>query len=69
MPPWKATLDDEKVAAVLTFLRRSWNHDADPVAPPAVAEARQATQGREEPFTETELQELARSMRPRRRER
>lgn len=67
MPPWKATLGDEKIAALLTFLRRSWGHDADPVAPAVVAEARQATAGREEPFTEAELQELARTLRPRRR--
>ena len=67
MPPWKATLDDEKIAALLTFLRRSWGHDADPVAPAVVAEARQATAGREEPFTDAELQELTRTLRPRRR--
>lgn len=67
MPPWKATLDDEKIAALVTFLRRSWGHDADAVAPAVVAEARQATAGREEPFTDTELQELARTLRPRRR--
>ena len=31
MPPWKAALNDEAIAGVLTFVRRSWGHDADPV--------------------------------------
>jgi glucose/arabinose dehydrogenase/mono/diheme cytochrome c family protein len=67
MPPWKAVLDDEKVAALLTFIRRSWGHEADPVTPAVVNEARQATAGREEPFTEPELQDLTRTLRTRRR--
>jgi mono/diheme cytochrome c family protein/glucose/arabinose dehydrogenase len=67
MPPWKAALDDEKIASILTFLRRSWGHEADAVTPPVVTEARQATAGREEPFTEAELQDLTRTLRPRRR--
>ena len=32
----------EAVAGVLTFVRRSWGHDADPIAPEVVAEARKA---------------------------
>lgn len=64
MPPWKAALDDDATAAVLTFLRRSWGHEADAVTPAVVAEARKATAGREEPFTEAELAETARSLPP-----
>ncbi len=67
MPPWKAALDDENVAAVLTFIRRSWGHDNDPIAPTVVAEARKDTASRDEPFTEADLQELAQTLRPERR--
>lgn len=66
MPPWKAALDDEAVAGVLTFVRRSWGHDADPIAPEVVAEARKATEGRSEPFSDADLHELEQSL-PRRR--
>jgi mono/diheme cytochrome c family protein len=31
MPPFGPALDDRETAAVATFLRRSWGHDADPV--------------------------------------
>ena len=67
MPPWKAALDDENIAAVLTFIRRSWDHDADPVAPGVVAEARAATADRSEPFTDSDLEELVQTLRPMRR--
>ncbi len=62
MPPWKAALDDEAIAAVLTFIRRSWEHDADPVAASQVAAVRAEIAGREEPFTEAELLELVRTL-------
>ncbi len=64
MPPWKAALDDENIAAVLTFIRRSWGHQADPVSPSVVAETRAATATRNEPFTDSELQEAAHELVP-----
>ena len=64
MPPWKAALDDENIAAVLTFIRRSWGHQADPVSPSVVAETRAATATRTEPFTDSELQEAAHELVP-----
>jgi glucose/arabinose dehydrogenase/mono/diheme cytochrome c family protein len=66
MPPWKAALDDENIAAVLTFVRRSWGHEAEPVTIDVVTAARAATTGREEPFNDADLQELASTLRPRR---
>lgn len=66
MPPWKAALNDEAIAGVLTFLRRSWGHEAEPVAPELVAEARAATARREEPFSDAELEALRGSVRGRR---
>jgi mono/diheme cytochrome c family protein/glucose/arabinose dehydrogenase len=59
MPPWKAALDDENIAAVLTFIRRSWGHEEAPVAVDVVAEARKATAKRDEPFSDADLQEVA----------
>jgi mono/diheme cytochrome c family protein len=64
MPPWKAALDDESVAGVLTFVRRSWGHDADPVSPVVVTEARKETASRDEPFTDADLEELAQALGP-----
>ncbi len=67
MPPWKAALDDEKIAALLTYIRRSWGNEADPVQAGSVSAVRGAVAGREEPFTEADLQEIARTLRPGRR--
>jgi hypothetical protein len=47
---------------VLTFLRRSWGHEADPVAPALVADARAATAKREEPFGDAELELLKQTL-------
>jgi hypothetical protein len=46
-------------AAVLTYVRRAWNHTGTPVAPAAVAETRAATTGRSRPWTNEELLALA----------
>ncbi len=66
MPPWKAAFDDENIAAVLTFVRRSWGHEAEPIDPAVVAEARKDTATRDEPFSEADLAELAQELGPRR---
>lgn len=67
MPPWKAALDDEKIAAILTYIRRAWGNEADPVPAASVSAVRGALTGREDPFTEADLQEIARTLRPSRR--
>ncbi|HEY1107613.1 MAG TPA: c-type cytochrome, partial [Opitutaceae bacterium] len=64
MPPWKAALDDEQVSAVMTFLRRSWDHDADLVSKNIVAAVREELKGRADPFTEEQLAEVAATLRP-----
>jgi glucose/arabinose dehydrogenase/mono/diheme cytochrome c family protein len=61
MPPMRA-FDDETIAGVLTFIRRSWGHEASPIAPRTVAEIRTLLAGREEPFTDAELEELSRQL-------
>jgi mono/diheme cytochrome c family protein len=64
MPPWKAALNDEAIAGVLTFIRRSWGQDADPVTVATVTEARAATAKREEPWSDADLEELVQSLGP-----
>jgi glucose/arabinose dehydrogenase/mono/diheme cytochrome c family protein len=64
MPPWKAALNDEAIAGVLTFVRRSWGHDADPIPVATVAEARAAIATREEPWSDADLVELIQSLGP-----
>ncbi len=49
-------LEDEHIAAVLTYARREWEHGADPVTPEQVAKARKSFAGRETPWTAKELE-------------
>ena len=51
-------LQDEHIAAILTYARREWEHRGDPVTPEQVAEARKAFEGRETPWTAKELEEM-----------
>jgi mono/diheme cytochrome c family protein len=53
--PSLAVLDNESLAAVLTYIRREWDHAADPVDPKTVSRLRTNTQGRTRPWTEGEL--------------
>ena len=49
-------LDDEKIAAVLTYIRREWEHGAEPVSVEAVKRVREETKAREVPWTVEELE-------------
>lgn len=62
MPPWKGALDDEAIASVLTFIRRSWGQEADPVTVATVTEARAATAKRDEPWSDNDLDALVRAL-------
>jgi mono/diheme cytochrome c family protein/glucose/arabinose dehydrogenase len=53
MPP--LPLDDDTVAAILTYTRREWEHTASPVSPEDVAKVRAAHQGRTKAWTADEL--------------
>jgi mono/diheme cytochrome c family protein len=59
MPGLGGTLDDEKIAAILTFIRRSWGNEASPVKAQEVADRRRATVGRTHPWTAAELPSIA----------
>lgn len=57
MPPHDdaEVFDDLRVAAILTFLRRSFGHVDEPVSPATVAAIRAATAERRQPWTAEEL--------------
>ncbi len=57
MPSLKA-LDDRMLASILTYIRQSWGHNSPPIGPEVIAQARKETAGREEPWSEAELNEL-----------
>jgi mono/diheme cytochrome c family protein len=56
MPPL-GMFPDADVAAVLTYIRREWEHGASPVTPEEVAKIRALTQGRAKAWTEAELKQ------------
>lgn len=55
MPPLGGTLSDGEIAAVATYVRRSWGNAAAPVSAATVARERAATAGRATPWTVPEL--------------
>jgi mono/diheme cytochrome c family protein len=57
MPP-PPGLDDEKIAAVLTYVRKSFGNTADAVTKDQVAAVRASLGGRSNPFTAEELNKL-----------
>jgi mono/diheme cytochrome c family protein len=42
MPSWEMTLNDEKVAAVVTYIRQAWSNRADPVTAAMVTKVKNA---------------------------
>ncbi len=48
-------LNDDRLAGLLTYIRRDWDNYGDPVAPELVASIRQATAGRAAPWSAEEL--------------
>ena len=40
MPTWKDKLDDQQIAAVVTYIRQAWSNRAAPVTPAMVAATR-----------------------------
>jgi mono/diheme cytochrome c family protein len=58
MPPVGVTYNDEQIASVLTFVRRSWGNTAPAVDPYSVLEIRGLTKGRNKPWTDDELKQV-----------
>ena len=57
MPPWRDTLKDEEIAAVITFIRgnKDWGNAASPVKAKDVAVIREETKARGTSWTPEEL--------------
>jgi mono/diheme cytochrome c family protein len=53
--PAFGSFDDGQLAAILTYVRREWEHTYDPVSPATLAKIRTETNGRLEAWTEAEL--------------
>jgi mono/diheme cytochrome c family protein/glucose/arabinose dehydrogenase len=59
MPAIGATLDDEMMASVLTYIRREWGHAETPVGAATVRAVRALTSDRTRAWTDEELSRLA----------
>ncbi len=57
MPPLSA-LDDDTIASILTYIRRSWGHASHPISPDQVRYIRGQIAGRHEPWTDAELEPM-----------
>ncbi|MCI0423223.1 MAG: c-type cytochrome, partial [Acidobacteria bacterium] len=55
MPPFAGEFNDQQIASILTFIRRKWGHQAEPVDAETVGEVRGATADRNKAWTEAEL--------------
>jgi mono/diheme cytochrome c family protein len=55
MPPLGASLSDDQIADVLTYIRREWGQTGSPIDPALVATVRAQTAGRTRPWTNEEL--------------
>src|SRR5690606_34990062 len=53
--PGHSTLDDQTVAAILTYIRNEWDNQAPPVQPRTVGQIRITTAARTLPWTVEEL--------------
>ena len=55
MPPVGSVLNDDQIAAVLTYIRREWGQAGTAVGPAAVKNTRALVAGRTKPWTDAEL--------------
>ena len=55
MQPWDKTLNDQKIADVLTYIRQEWGNNASPVTAEQVAALRKELAGHPGSFKEPEL--------------
>jgi mono/diheme cytochrome c family protein len=58
MPGMYNALDDQKIAGILTFVRREWREGATPIEVETVAAIRAATKGRTDQWSAEELQKV-----------
>ena len=55
MQPWEKTLNDEKIADVLTYVRQEWGNTAGPISKEGVAALRKELAGRTESWVESDI--------------
>ena len=55
--PSMAWMEDEKIAAILSYLRNDWGHSESPITPEEVAEVRQKNT-RKTVWTDADLEAL-----------
>nr|WP_298723470.1 c-type cytochrome [uncultured Steroidobacter sp.] len=58
MPGLGGALDDEAIASILTYVRRSWGNEASPIDARTVKSIRDVVSHRDEPWSDEELQPL-----------
>lgn len=58
MQPWEKTLNDQKIADVLTYIRQEWGNKAGSVAPEGIAALRKEIAGKQGSYREPELKEV-----------
>ena len=56
--PALGALEDAQLAAVLSYIRRAWGHEATPVSPAQIATVRKETAEQKTPWTEARLLEI-----------
>jgi mono/diheme cytochrome c family protein len=61
MVPWKNTLTDEEIAAVLTYVRQNdeWGNKVSEVSPERVKQVRERTKGRNQSYSPEELLKIS----------
>ncbi len=55
MQPWEKTLNDQKIADVLTYVRQEWGNTGGPVAAEQIAALRKELAGHSESWSEADL--------------
>jgi mono/diheme cytochrome c family protein len=58
MVAWAPTLNDKRIAYIMTYVRQSWGNNASAVTPELVAEVRKATESKTTPYSEAELRAI-----------
>jgi len=59
MPPWKTFMNDQEIAAMLTYIRTAWENDASEVTADEVRLVREHTSDQRQAWTTTELSDPA----------
>ena len=58
MAAWGTTLNNKRIAGVLSYVRSSWGNNAPEITPEQVAAIREATADHTDPYTEADLKDV-----------